>query len=192
MDLASPTVNKRGNTLHVSHGNDDGLYVEFYMEAEHQPFESTQQGIPIYKEVPYIMIMFPGDNTKKVVRPSTDDDVSRFPKQWAFFKNQSLDGHDGTPIDHWPPITKAVALMLKGMNIHTVQQLAAIPDHTLTWMGARDMRDKAKVYIASATDGSAVLKLQEENENLKNEINILKEQFKVMAEERKTLSLNKK
>jgi len=192
MNLASPIVNKRGNTLHVSHGSDDGLYVEFYMEAEHQPFESEKQGIPVYKEVPYIAIMFPGDSTKKVVRPSTDADVDRFPKQWQFFKNQSTASHDGTPIDEWPPITKAVAMMLKGMNIHTVQQLACIPDHSLTWIGARDLRDKASAYIAAATDGAAVLKLQTDNQNLKNEIEILKAQFEEMAKDKKTLTLNKR
>lgn len=188
MDFAQATVNKRGNTLHVSHGSDDGLYVEFYMEAEHQLFESEQQGIPVYKDAPFVRVMFPGDNTKKVVRPvkmsgdeSSPSDIDRWPRQWQAFQNQSIQTQEGTPINEWPPISKSLALNLKSMNIHTVQQLAAVSDNALTWLGARDLREKAKAYIASATDSAAVLRMQTDNDNLRDEIATLKAQFAELA-----------
>jgi len=192
MDFAAATVHKSGNQLHVSHGDDSGLYVEFYMEAEHQAFESEKQGMPVFKDVAFIKILFPGDNTKKVVRPVRESgsdsymsDVDRFPKQWQAFKNQSIQSHEGTPINDWPPISKSLALSLKSMNIHTVQQLAGVSDTALTWLGARDLREKAKAYIASATDSAAVLNMQTENQNLKNEMAALKAQFAELAGEKR-------
>ena len=191
MDFASPIVNKRGNSLHVSHGDDSGLYVEFYMEAEHQSFESEKQGIPVYKDIPYVRILFPGDNTKRVVRPiravgdeSNPSDAQRWPAQWAAFQNQSQQVQEGTPVEEWPPISKSMALSLKAVNIHTVQQLALIPDTALTFMGARELREKAKTYIASATDSAVVLSMKTENDNLKSEMAALKEQFAELSKER--------
>jgi len=191
MDFATAQVHKSGNTLHVTHGDDTGLYVEFYMEAELQSFKSEEEGRPIYEDVPYVRIMFPGDNTKKVVRPAnmkgtdtTPSDPQRWPKQWEAFKNQSVQANEGTPIDQWPPLSKSMALSLKAMNIHTVEQLAGVSDTALTWLGARDLREKAKAYIASATDSAAVLKLQSENQNLKDDIAALKSQFAELADKR--------
>ena len=191
MDFATAQVHKSGNSLHVTHGDDTGLYVEFYMEAEFQSFKSEEEGRPIYEDVPYVRIMFPGDNTKKVVRPAnlkgtdtTPSDSQRWPKQWEAFKNQSVQSHEGTPIDQWPPLSKSTALGLKAMNIHTVEQLAGVSDTALTWLGARDLREKAKSYIASATDSAAVLKLQSENQNLKDDIAALKAQFAELADKR--------
>jgi len=192
MEFASPIVHKSGNSLHVSHGDDSGLYVEFYMEAEHQAFKSEEEGYPVYKDVPYVRIIFPGDNTKKVVRPVNErghegspSDPERWPRQWQAFTNQSVQVNEGTPIDQWPPITKSTALLLKGMNIHTVQQLAGVSDTALTWLGARDMREKAKAYIAHAADSASTLKLQSENEALKADIEILKKQFAELAAAKK-------
>lgn len=195
MEFATPKVHEVGNELHVTYGSDAGLYVQFHMEAEHQAYESEQAGYPVYKDVPFITIMFPGDNTKKVVRPvdmegkgQVPSDPLRFPRQWQAFKNQSVQAQEGLPIEEWPPITKSTAASLKAMNIHTVQMLANVGDNALTWLGARELREKAKAYLASATDSAAVLKIQTENDNLKNEVIALKKQFAEMAAERKSSS----
>lgn len=195
MDLATPRVHEVGKELHVTYGSDSGLYVEFHMEAEHQAYASEEAGYPVYKDIPFVTIMFPGDNTKKVVRPvdlkgkgDIPPDDLRFQRQWASFQNQSTQVQDGLPITEWPPITKSVAMSLKGMNVHTVQQLASIGDNALTWLGARELREKAKAYLSAATDGAAVLKMQTENENLRKDIASLKKQFAEMANERKSSS----
>lgn len=193
MEFATATVHKSGNQLHVTHGDDKGLYVEFSMEAIHQPYESEQAGHPIYKDVPHVMILFPGDNTKKVFRPvdltgneNKPSDPQRWPQQWAAFQSQSVQVQKGQPLTEWGPMSKSTALTLKGMQIHTVEQLAEVPDHALTWLGAREMREKAKAYLAAATDSSAVLRLQQENEDLRKDIAMLKQQFADLAATKKT------
>jgi len=192
MDFASAQVHKSGNQLHVTHGDDKGLYVEFVMEAVLHPYKSEQEGRPIYEDVPHVHILFPGDTTKKVFRPvdlvgseSKPSDPQRWPQQWAAFQAQEAQVQTGTPLTEWPPISKSVALNLKGMGIHTVEQLAEVTDTALTWLGARDLRDKAKAWLAASTDGAAVLKLQKENDDLRADIEVLKRQFADLAKPKK-------
>ena len=188
MELATPTIHKSGNSLHVSHGDDRGLFVTFYNEAIEIPFESEQAGHPVYKDVPYVHIMFPGNSTTQVRRPvkekgdeNTPSDPQRWPAQWAAFKSQSEQVFVGIPITEWPPLTKSQALSLKAMNIHTVESLADMPDNGLTWLGAREMQQKAIAWLKNATGGAEVLRLQKENEVLRADMDALKEQFKELA-----------
>ena len=196
MDIATATVHKSGNQLHVTHGDDKGLYVEFCMEAIEHPYKSELAGHPIYEDVPHVRILFPGDTTKKVYRPvdmkgseSKPSDPERWPRQWAAFQAQSTQVQVGTPLTEWPPIGKAMALTLKAMEIHTVEQLAEVRDDALTWLGARELRDKAKGWLTAATDSSAFLKLQHENADLRADLEVLKAQFAELAKPKKAKAL---
>lgn len=191
-EFATATVHKSGNQLHVTHGDDKGVYVTFSMEAIEHPYKSEQEGRPVFEDVPHVQILFPGDTTKKVFRPvdmkgsdSKPSDPQRWPAQWAAFMAQSEQAQTGTPLTEWAPITKSMALNLKSMSIHTVEQLAEVADHGLTWMGARELRDKAKAWLLASKDGAAVMKLQTENANLRADIEALKAQFAELSKSKK-------
>jgi hypothetical protein len=187
MEFASAQVHKSGNSLHVTHGDDKGVYVTFSLEAIQHPYKSEQAGRPIWEDVPHVQILFPGDSTKKVFRPvdlvgteSKPSDPQRWPGQWAAFQSQSEQVQVGTPLLEWPPVGKSMALNLKAMSIHTVEQLSEVADHSLTWLGARELRDKARAWLAASTDGAAVMKLQKENDDLRADMEMLKAQFAEM------------
>lgn len=198
MDFAQAKIVEQGNNLHVVHGDDSKLYVEFRMEAVHMGAESEKQGRPIYKDVPYIEINFPGDRTKKIYRPvkmeadhQSPADPVRFPRQWGAFQNQQEQVQMGTPIEQWGPLTKSQAMELKAMRIHTVEQLAGIPDQNLTWLGAREMRDKAEVWLKQAGNGKEVLRLEAENVQLREDLAQQKEQLKELADRLDALTSQK-
>ncbi|MBV8649687.1 bZIP transcription factor [Paludibacterium sp.] len=183
-EFATATVHKSGNQLHVTHGDDKGLYVEFIMEPILQGHESDQAGHPVYKDIPHVSILFPGDNTKKVYRPvdmkgsdTKPSDPQRWPQQWAAFQQQAIQVQTGMPLTEWGPMTRSMALTLKGLGIHTVEQLAEMADHALSFMGAREMRDKAQIWLVESKKGVAAMALQQENEHLRSEIETLKRQF---------------
>ena len=189
MDFAMPRLVEQGNHYHVSHGDDSKLFVEFKMEPVYQGKASEDEGRPIYKDVPYIEINFPGDRTKKVYRPvkMEDDhqgpsDPRRFPRQWEAFKEQRAQVQEGTPIEQWPPLTRSQAMELKAIHIHTVEQLAGISDANLTWLGARELRDKAKAWLDQAASGKEVLRLQTENKQLLADMEAMKADMKTMSE----------
>jgi hypothetical protein len=189
MDFAQAKVIEQGNQLHVVHGDDAKLYVEFTLEAVHQPALSEQEGRPIYKDVPHIRIHFPGDRTKQIFRPvkMEDDHVGpadpvRFSRQWVAFKAQQEQVQTGTPLIEWGPLTKSQAMELKGLHIHTVEQLAGIADNNLTWLGARELREKAIAWLKQADSGKEVIHLKAELEKRDIDIAHLKEQMREMAE----------
>lgn len=164
---------KRGATVQVSHGDDSGLFVRFYSDAILNQNKSDQEGRPIYDQVEMVEILFAGDNTKTKVGRATDGNPPyylRFPQQYDAFKKQLEVVQQGTPIEHWPPITKAQALELKAMNIHTVEMLAATPDVNLKWMGARQLRENAKAWLSEAEAGAEVIKLQKQVDELKSQL----------------------
>ncbi|WP_253724687.1 chromosome partitioning protein ParA [Burkholderia multivorans] len=189
MDFATPHIHHQGNQLHVSHGDDSGLFVEFSLEPIHQEAESEKQGRPIYLDVPHIRIHFAGDRTKMIFRPvkMKDDpqgpsDPRRFPRQWAAFEEQRSQVQEGTPLEQWPPVSRSEVLSLKAMHIHTVEQMAAVSDSNLSWLGARELREKAIAWLKNADGGKEVVRLTAENEQLRADLEVQKAQTRELAE----------
>lgn len=186
-EFAAPTVNGRGNQLRVTHGGDDSLLVTFAMEAMIQEHESEKAGRPIYKDTPMVWIRFPGDRTREIKRKATREYQERFPRQWAAFQRSAAQVQEGTPLEEWGPMSKSQALNYKGANVYTVEQLASVPDsaiHTLGH-GARQLRDKAIVWLKTSTDAAESMRVAAENQQLKDDIAALKAQVAELAAKKK-------
>lgn len=167
----------------ATHGDDKGLFVEFSTRPTLMPFKSQEAGRPIYEEQSFITIDFPGDKTKRVdraVKLETDDngpsDPVRFPRQWQLFLNQQEQNGDGMPITEWPPITRSQALELKAIKIHTVETLAELPDSACTWLGSRELREKARTWLENVNDHSVESRLQAALDQRDAEIAALRQQ----------------
>lgn len=191
--FSEPTITRVSDTNYqVSYGGDSGTFAEFYVEAVLDQAQTEIQGRPIYKNVDMIKMMFANNSTTVRIRPvqltrqgNVPADPDRFPKQWNAFKNSQEQVQDGTPIEQWPPISKAMAMELKAMKVHTVEQLASISDVNLTFMGARQLRDNAKAWLDEAASGAETIKLR-------NEVEALKAQLTAMANQNAGFSASKK
>ena len=179
--LANATVQQSGTKLHVNHGNDSNLFVEFFMEAEYQGHESEVAGHPVYKDVPYISIVFAGDSTKKVVRPvkvndqdGAPSDLQRFSAQWDRFQKGEEQSADGWKLREWPAVSRSLCKTLEQMNIFTVEQLAGLTDTALSFLGAREWREKARAALEIAGNSAAATKFAAENQHLKDELESLR------------------
>ena len=185
MEFAAAKIIQHSATNYsVSYGDDTGVIVEFYNHAQLMEFESEKEGRPIYKDIPFISIDFPGDKTKRVCRPvkmeataTTPSDLQRFPRQWDAFKNQMEQVTTGTPITEWAPLSKSEALELKGMKINTVELLASLPDTALNFFGARELRNKAKNWLDTAKTGSISTQVMAELDQLKADNAVLRKQM---------------
>jgi len=193
--LSEPSITKSGNSFNVVHGMDNGLIVSFYMEAERQGAESEKAGREIYKDKPYIWIRFPGDRNREVRRRVDESgrrnqgvsDLDRIPQQLAAFKNQNEQVNEGTPIEEWAPASKSMCLMFKGLNIHTVENLGAVPDSALQNLGhgGREMRDKAVAWLSKAEGSAEFLALNKKNKSLEEDIEMLKKQISDLGKKAK-------
>jgi hypothetical protein len=190
MSLVQPQVIQQGNNYHVQHGTDAGLYVEFYTQAIQDEEASLAQGRPIFNDVDFIKIIPVGDKNTIVCRPvklttdgGTPPDTVRWANQYAAFKAQREQPISGTPVTEWPPLTKSQAMMLKGVHIHTVEALAEVSDANLfnIGMGARELRDKAKAFLAQAAGGVGISQLAKENEDLRIKFEALQNQFNALS-----------
>ncbi len=188
MELSTPKIVQHGSQYHVHHGDDSGLFVQFETRAIEDEEKSREAGRPIYKDVDFIVIHVAGDRLtihERVVdligSNRTPPDNVRFPRQWEAFKAQKQQPLEGTPITEWPPVSKSLAMELKGLHIHTVESLAAVSDNNLNWMGARELREKAKAWLEKAKQGGDVSRLVSENMQLKADIEALKAQIAALA-----------
>jgi hypothetical protein len=183
-----------GGVASVSHAGDDALIVQFYLHPVLQEFESQQAGRPIYKDKEYVWIRFAGDRTKEVRRKvdligrdGAAPDPERFPKQWMAFKISQVQVHEGTPLEQFPPLGASTVLNFKAYNIHTVEQLAAVPDSALHNLGtgAMQMREDAKAWLKAASDTALVTQQQETIARQQADIDMLKAQLAELAKKKK-------
>ena len=153
-------------------------HVEFYLRPIFMKAKSEAAGYPIHESVEYIKIFNPGG--KDIVdREVTEEHRSIYAAQYAKFKAGDATQIVGFPIEQWPGIDVAQAADLKHSHIFTVEQLAEVPDSNLAPLGprARSLREKAKAYLEAAKGNAPLQKLSDENERLKGEVEILKQQI---------------
>jgi hypothetical protein len=133
---------------------------------------SADAGRPIFKDVEFVRIIVPGDKNSTVFQPATEAHRNRFPLAYAAFQRQAATPVEGTPLEHWPAITRALAMTYKAANIPTVEALAEVHDGNLKGLGpdARQWREKARAYVAQAADAAAAQKLAVVNQELRDQL----------------------
>lgn len=190
----SPAMARGEFVAMATTGSDANLWVEFYTRPSPMPdpVKSEEEGRDIYVDVPWIRILVPGDRTKNYDRPAklksdgpndqVPPDTVRFPQQWQSYLSSSTRATVGQPIEEWPPISRSEAEQFKRMDIHTVEQLAGLPDSSLTWLGGRKRRDQAIAWLQSAKDHAGEAKLAHENDQLKAQVEALSHQVQELAE----------
>jgi len=118
----------------------------------------------------------------------------RIPEKWAdqwkasynSWKNGQEIPLSGTPIKGWGVLSPAQQATLIAMNCLTVEDLAIINDEGLRriGMGAVELRDKAKNWLASMKDHGAVTvqlaAMEQENRNLATTVESLKAQVEAL------------
>lgn len=113
-------------------------------------------------------------------------------KAYEHWKKGQEEPVEGTPIDACPFIAKAVAAHLRNLHYRSVEDLALATDADLNriGMGARVMREKARLYIdakkGDARLADALAERDAENERLRGDIEELRNQVnELMADKPK-------
>lgn len=165
--------------------NADGrLTVHFYKKTLQNNFRTAEEGRPIFDEVDMVKVFTAGDTLNIIDTFVREDHKARFPQQWAHYMNRNgSDPHiSGTPLEHWPLISKAQAEELKALKFFTVENVANASDAQLQRIGmlagmsAHSFRDRAINFLKiSKEEASANLheeeinRLREENAKIKAE-----------------------
>lgn len=162
---------------------DAGVFPRFYVQAMPDGKRSQEEGRPIFREVEMIEIRIAGDKTTVIDTKVTDEHRQRWPRHYEAFKACQKTATIGTPVEEWPILTVSRVAELKALNIFTVESLAELSDTGLAklGMGARELQNKAKAFLESAKSGAVTNQLVADNERMKMEIQMLKDQIRELG-----------
>jgi hypothetical protein len=144
---------------------------------------SAKAGYPVFKDVEFFRAKVPGDKQSEVLAIAKDKDRARYPRAYAAFKQRGSVPIQGLPIEQWPQISRGQAVMLKSMDIHTVECLAEVHDGHIDKLGqsGRELRTKAKAFLAQAKDSAEAQRLAAESERKDAIIAEMQRQLKDLA-----------
>jgi len=134
--------------------------------------KSAEAGHPVFEDRLFFKGVIPGDKNQISIRIANQKDFDRFPRAYAAFKQRETTPIQGMPIEEWPQIARSQALTFKAMHIFTVESLAEVHDGHIDKLGqnARELRTKAKAFLAQAKDSAAAQKIAAENDALKMQL----------------------
>lgn len=134
---------------------DDKLIVGFYKKSVLNQARSRAEGKPVHEGRDYVKIQHPGETLNVVDRPVLEGDQHRWPRQWQQYQIGVRQIPDGVPISLLFPARPEVETMLRGYNIHTVEQLAGLSGEAISTvgMGAQEWVNAAQRYMERANKG---------------------------------------
>lgn len=144
--------------------------------------KTKEAGRQVYKDVEFIKVAVPGDRNSLFFQPSEQRHRDQFPQAYAAYKNRAHVPVVGTPIEQWAPISRSIALNLRALNIDTVEALAGVHDGHVDKIGSngRDLRGRAKAWLAEAETGAEAQKLASEKNALNDQIASLQAQISAL------------
>ena len=153
MDRAS--IDSQGYGMVTYGPTDDKLIVGFYKKSVLNAAQSRSEGKPIYDGVDFVKIEHPGENLNKVDRPVRDDDKRRWPQRWAQYEQGITQRPSGVPLSLLFVDKPQIVDMMRGYNIHTVEQLSNLSAQAISTvgMGCQDWVNAAKRYMEQANKG---------------------------------------
>lgn len=200
-----------GQNGKVIYGKDGGLIVTFEWRPVLMEAISKEKGHPYNEDRIFTTIVSPGntkttwDHQTKGIKyhydvngePSeyTIEDLEndkaepyKYPDAWDRFVKGNDKAKTGWALEDWGAITRSFAQNLKGMNIHTVDQLAGLSDAMASnIMGGIKFRDLAKAALddsnllsIASIEQERANKAQEENKQLKEQIAALAAEIATM------------
>lgn len=131
--------------------NNSSAIVVIYDHEKQDGRASAKEGRPVFKTEPFIKIDFPGDNLTSIDRPLRETDKLEYPQAWERYQKKEQAVINGTPLAHWPMMTRLQVAELNSLNIWTVEQLVSLPQvHAHKVMGFEMLKAKALKFLELA------------------------------------------
>jgi len=140
----------------------------FYMEPVQDELASAREGRPIFRQVERVEIFLPGNPYTMPVHNVTDEHRNRWGREYELFRRGMEQTVEGTPIAEWPILNRAQVRELQGIEIQTIEEVAALSDVACQRVqGLQGLRNKARAYLDDAAALALTEKLSAENDALR-------------------------
>ena len=159
---------------------DKKLFVTFFTEAVQNESRTIDEGRPIFDDIDMIKIMYPGqrDTTVGIAHMGYQQ---RFPRQWAQYKARQTQTISGTPLSSATWLSKGQVAELNSVNIHSVEQLAGMPDNVaVKFMNHHQLKQQAQAFLDAAAGNAPLLRMQAELSKRDEQIAELQAQMATM------------
>ena len=169
-------------------------FPRFYHEQVEDP-ENSKNGVTVYKNVEMVEIHQPGDRLNVPTLEVTDEIRAAYPKHYeAFLSGIEEVEIEGTPLEMWPQINAAQARTLKTQQVHSVDQLAEVPDAVLQDLGHGmvRLRQKARDWVEVRDGSASMVGMKEQIAELERRLEMLAEKNEELTEENMELAANQK
>lgn len=170
-------------TYSFGSGGRDPVQPRFHIEPVQDDGASAREGRPIFRNEERVQFIMPGSPNQPVFR-ITDEHKQRWPEHYAAFRRGEDMAVEGTPLEQWPPLSRAMVLELKALGFHSVEQLSQMPDTAVQKVGRGGyaLRERAKAYLDEAEASAFSERLARENEAKSAEIAALQRQVAEQGE----------
>ena len=154
----------------------------FYSEPVQNKAASEKEGRPIYDDREFVEVRFPGDRLSVFVDYVKDEHRERWPEAYAAFKRGELKAASGTPLEHWPQLSRSRVAELKAAGVLSVEELAGVTDNLLPKLGmnSRVEREQARAFLETAKGGSGVSQLVAENASMREQLETMQRQIALL------------
>jgi len=134
---------------------DDKLIVGFYKKSVLNAARSRDEGKPVYEGRDFVKIQHPGETLNVVDRPAHDGDKQRWPQKWDQYMRGVTQIPDGVPLNQLFPDKPQIIDMMRGYNIHTVEQLSNLSGEAISTvgMGCQEWVNAAQRYMERVEKG---------------------------------------
>lgn len=158
---------------------DRGVHARFYTVPVEDRAASAEAGRPMFKDQEFIEIIAAGNQNNIVRRKASNEDRSRFSRQYEMYRRGVEDQLVGTPLAEVAWLTRSQVEELAYLRIRTLESLADLDDAVCTrHAGLYDLKAKAGAALDQAKGMAPLTALQEENEKLRNQVQTLENQVK--------------
>lgn len=163
----------------------DTRNVRFFFDVQEDEQASKKAGRKIFKDVERVEIRTPGDRDF-ICEDVNDGHRQMFAAQYeAFRKKESQEAVSGYALSQWAQMRRAQVEEARMLGVHTVEQLAAVPDALLQRFGVGwiELRQFARDWVARAKDGAETVRLRSEVEDLRTKVKTLESMLTRQAQE---------
>lgn len=173
--------------------DNSGVYARFYLEAVRNEAKSAEEGRPIFEDREFVEIIAAGNSTNIVVKPVRLNEIRRFPKEYAKFKDGEKDQLIGTPLGEIPWMTKSMVEELNHLKVRTLEHLAVLNDDICgRYAGLYEAKRKAGIWLQAAKEAQPFTRLEAENLELRERLSGMESQMAELIALQKQANAGKK
>lgn len=140
-----------------------GVDVEFVNHPMLHGIKSAEEKRQVFVDVPHVRIKNAGQDKQVFFGPVNEQHEARFPEELAAFLKGNQVAKTGTPIEQWPQITPSQVLMLKNLNVFSVEDVATLSDEGVgnVGPGGFKLRDDARKFLVQSMTTADLARMDE-------------------------------